>query len=372
MMNPDLPSDGSVDPPRYGHIQVEATSRCNLRCRTCLAHSLESQWLSTDLTEKSFARIVEIADRCKSIHLQGWGETLLRDDCADLIRRLKRQGVKVSLSSNGTLMAPKQAKGLIEAGLDSMAFSFAGPSAAVQDELRGKGTFDAAVKSVKTFVAERKGPSAPPVVLSYLLTPDNLKALPKAVGLCARLGADGLKGVHMVHVCTSDQEGLVAYHSRNGTTWLQVRARITARWKGVSLWLPPLHPVTVPLCEKNPLENFFVGSDGSVSPCVYLNPPLKGTFDRFIEGKEVPTSRVIMGNLHEQSMDDIWQTEGYRSFRKAFHERVRIDDELLARITPDFEGMKRLDGAVSRIKTLFAENYPPPEPCRYCGHVKGL
>ncbi len=372
MIDPDLPSDGSEEEPRYGHVQVEATSRCNLRCRTCLAHTMESRWSSIDLSERSFARLVEIAHRCKSIHLQGWGETLLRGDCTDLVHRLKKQGAKVSLSSNGTVMEPKQAQNLIEAGLDSMAFSFAGPSAAVQDELRGKGTFDAACQSVKTFVAARRSPLAPPVILSYLLTPDNLRALHKAVALCARLGADGLKGVHMVHVCTSDQERMVAYRAPRRTTWLQVRARITARLHRVALWLPPLNPITVPLCEKNPLENFFVGSDGSVSPCVYLNPPVQGAFPRFIGGKEVPTSRLIMGNLHEQSMDEIWRSEPYESFRNAFRERVRIDDELLAGITPDFEGMKRLHGAVWKIKTLFAEKYPPPEPCRNCGHIEGL
>ncbi len=278
----------------------------------------------------------------------------------------------MSLSSNGTVMPPELANALMASGLDSMAFSFAGPSAEVQDGLRGEGTFDTAVKSVKTFVTARQGLSTSPVILGYLLTPENLTNLPRAISLCARLGASGLKGVHMLHVCTPDHERMVAYRFRRKTTWLQVRSWIAARLKGVSLWLPPLHPVTVPVCEKNPLENLFVGSDGSVSPCVYINPPLQGEFPRVIRGKEVLTSRLVMGNLHDQSMDEIWGNERYESFRNTFSERVQIHDEMLFGVTPDFEGMKRLDRAAARIKTLFAEDYPPPEPCRNCGHMEGV
>ena len=196
----------SVKRPTYNHIQVEITSRCNLRCRTCLYFHFEPQWVAQDLSPKALEQIAVIAPRCRSIHLQGWGESLLREDCSALISEFKKMGPKVSLGTNGTIMDRKLAWDLIEAGLDSMAFRIAGMSAAQQDPLRGEGTFENAMRSIKLFADFRSSAKQPPILVNYLLTPANLKQLPKAMSLCSRLGVDTLQPTHMVHMASRTRE----------------------------------------------------------------------------------------------------------------------------------------------------------------------
>ena len=43
---------------------------------------------------------------------------------------------------------------------------------------------------------------------------------------------------------------------------------------------PPSLPTDVSLCDENPLKNLYISSDGEVSPCVYLYPPLPSPFKR--------------------------------------------------------------------------------------------
>ncbi len=365
-------SELSGEPKRFRNVQVEVTSRCNLSCRTCLYHSFEPQWKAQDLSETAFDRILEVVHRCDSIHLQGWGETLLRDDVPDLIGKIKARGARVTLSSNGTPSGCAAPCALVEAGLDSMAFSLAGPSADVQDPLRGKGTFAAAAASVRRFSGVRGAERLPPLLLNYLLTPANVASLYQAVALCAGLGADGIHPTHMVHVSTWEQDKLVSYDRGLPFRWSFAKSSVCALWRGVSLVLPRLTGALVPVCEKNPLESFFVGSDGSVSPCVYLNPPIMGDFPRIFRGTETTASRVVMGNLHDSTIDGIWTSSAYVRFREIFRKRLEVHDRLMSRVTPDFDGMERLDRSVARLRELYAEEIAAPEPCRVCGKLYGL
>ncbi len=357
---------------KYSSIQVEVTSRCNLCCRTCMYAYFGHCWDARDMSDRVLDRVLEAAPQCGAMHLQGWGESLLRDDCVGMVQRVKKAGCQVSLSSNGTIMTERLAKDLIDAGLDSMAFSFAGPDRPTQDGLRGSGTFDAATQSVSTFVKVRGARKAPKVLLNYLLTPENASRLPAAVSLCAALGADLLVARHMVHAVAAEQAEMISYNLAKEFRWSQLLARLKASRHGKQLILRPMKDILAPVCDKNPLESFFVGADGSVSPCVYLNPPVSGMFCRIFRGKEHVSDRVIMGNLNDASIDEIWNSDRFRAFRELFQRRLEVHEKLLAGVTPDFGGMQRLNDATAKLRECFEESLQAPEPCRVCPHLFGL
>jgi hypothetical protein len=176
----------------------------------------------------------------------------------------------------------------------------------------------------------------------------------------------------MIHVATRFQEELIAYPLKFADRWAVFRARMAVVGKGVALSMPSLKENLVPVCEKNPVENLFVGADGSVSPCVYLNPPLTGRFPRIFKGREILSSRLIMGNLNQACLNDIWTRSSYKKFRKAFEDRIAVYQQMMTGITPDFEGLDHLQKASDRLNTLFKKRYPAPAPCRICPHLYGL
>ena len=359
------------DLPVYNHIQLELTSRCNLRCRTCIYGHYPERWVATDLASAVFDRVMDVAPRTRSIHLQGWGESLLRDDCPQLVARAKDAGLAVSLSSNGSIMSSALAHGLIDAGLDSMAFSFAGTSSAEQDPLRGDGSFTQAAEAAAIFTGSRPA-SHPPVLMNYLLIRPHRSRLPRALRLARRLGMDRIEVGHLIHPVSPQQSDWPAYpesaSDRQCLFWL----RLSVLWHRTTLGLPSMKRQPTAVCPKNPLENIFIGADGTVSPCVYLNPPLNATIPRFVEGQVTESPRVIMGRLTEQSLDEIWNQPTYRAFRSRFEQRVKAYETHMAGITPDLDGLVKLERSVDRLEALFDSSLRPPEPCRRCPHLQGF
>jgi MoaA/NifB/PqqE/SkfB family radical SAM enzyme len=359
------------DLPVYNHIQLELTSRCNLRCRTCLYGHYPERWVAADLAPAVFDRILAVAPRIHSIHLQGWGESLLREDCPELIGRVKQAGLAVSISSNGGIMSPALARALIDAGLDSMAFSFAGTSPREQDPLRGAGSFEKAVEAAAVFSTNCKA-SRPPVLMNYLLIQPNRSSLHRALRLTKRLGMNRLQVGHLVHPVAPEQADWPAYPETVAGPQRMFWLRLSVLWHRTALGLPSMKGQPTAVCPKNPLENLFVGADGTVSPCVYLNPPLNSTIPRLVEGGVMEFPRVIMGRLTEQNLDDIWNQPAYRRFRYAFEQRVKAYAAHMAGIRPDLDGLAKLERSVDRLRALFSGPLRPPEACRLCPHLQGF
>jgi cyclic pyranopterin phosphate synthase len=105
---------------KVDYLRVSVTDRCNLRCIYCNplghAHLAEGQGiLSTD----EIVRVVGLCTRCgiRRVRLTG-GEPLLREDIADLVRKLAGiVGIEdLSMTTNGVLLGSMAAE-LKEAGL---------------------------------------------------------------------------------------------------------------------------------------------------------------------------------------------------------------------------------------------------------------
>ncbi len=127
--------------PRYQSLQIELTNRCNLSCQTCLRTVPGIKLHEQDLSFSALEQLQPSLQRTTSVHLQGWGESVLLDDLPERIRWFKAQGCRVSFTTSGTLMTAGQAGQLVASGLDSITFSMAGATAVIQDRLRGLGTY---------------------------------------------------------------------------------------------------------------------------------------------------------------------------------------------------------------------------------------
>lgn len=96
------------------NLRISLTSRCNLRCIYCHAEGEVNpkEQMSTD----EIAELMRVGAQfgIRSVKFTG-GEPLLRQDLVDIIRSVP-PGVESSLTTNGTLLAPKAAD-LKEAGL---------------------------------------------------------------------------------------------------------------------------------------------------------------------------------------------------------------------------------------------------------------
>jgi len=130
------------------------TQACNLDCHYC---SLGKASVSKNFPKDFFYKIVEELGSLgvKSLLLSG-GEPLLRSDLLDMIS-FASQRLKVSLSTNGTLICENEAHKLKEADVSEIAISLDGVSARTHDGLRGKGNFQRTLKGIDSLKREGLG-----------------------------------------------------------------------------------------------------------------------------------------------------------------------------------------------------------------------
>jgi radical SAM protein with 4Fe4S-binding SPASM domain len=151
------------------------TSKCNLYCLHCYISAGPQGWskeLSRDEILDVANDIVEL--RLPLVTLTG-GEPLLRDDFWDLAGRLVGGGVKVAVSTNGTLISEDTATRLAKLGVSYVGISLDSVNPQFHDMFRGvKGAFARALRGVESSLK-----AGVPVGLRMTLTRYNIgEAIP--------------------------------------------------------------------------------------------------------------------------------------------------------------------------------------------------
>jgi MoaA/NifB/PqqE/SkfB family radical SAM enzyme len=341
-------------------FQLEVTSRCNLKCVMCPVTVLAEHWPGRDMDWATFERAAQAFARAKWVYLQGWGEPLLHRRLVEMVERAKGAGCRVGFTTNGTRLTPEAGARLIGAGLDLLAVSIAGASAATHEAIRVGSDFGRLIENLRGFVRQRRG-RAPKVEILYLMTPANLAELPRAVELAAALGADELAATNLDYVITPGLDALRAYGEGPPARALRAaldEARAAAGRAGIAFRSYPLQFREMAVCDLNPLRILFISAEGDVSPCVYTSLTGQGSIPRIFEGRALVAPVVRFGNLNERRFEDIWESASYREFRAAFAARLR--------------------GAASMVLGPLAggaaaeEPPPPPEACRSCPKLYGI
>lgn len=133
------------------YMRISITDRCNLRCRYCMPHGIESVPMSEILTLEEYVQIAACgaAMGIRKIKVTG-GEPLVRLGCCELVRMLKNSpGIeKVTLTTNGILLE-KYLDSLIEAGIDGINISLDTLNPALYKALTGGGELEQVLGAIK-------------------------------------------------------------------------------------------------------------------------------------------------------------------------------------------------------------------------------
>jgi radical SAM protein with 4Fe4S-binding SPASM domain len=110
---------------RITQLNVELTNRCNLSCVMCpVNHDMERERHDLDL--ESFKRLVDENRYIDLILMFQWGESLLVNEFYDCVRYATDHGIRVMVTSNGTLLTEKVCGKILDCGLERITFSVDG------------------------------------------------------------------------------------------------------------------------------------------------------------------------------------------------------------------------------------------------------
>ncbi|HYP27028.1 MAG TPA: radical SAM protein [Blastocatellia bacterium] len=302
-------------------LYLETTNRCNLLCQHC-PRTFASVERPADLSFEKMKMIVEQVPNLKQAVLHGIGEPLINKELPQIIRYLKDRGVYVLFNSNGTMLYPHIQKELIESGLDEYRVSLDAADAETFAKVRGLPRFNLIVKNVREFVALKKerGVENPKLSLWLVGMKETLEELNAFVRLARDMGVgevylqrlvffeDGQHGQGLARSdqalfgAVSDEEaGLIA-----GAHALADEIGVAFHASGAASPEQSLMPRDSgqpwSLCRR-PWTLMYITANGNVLPCC-ISPFAERDYDS-----------LILGNVFERPLMDIWNDHLYRKFR---------------------------------------------------------
>jgi Fe-coproporphyrin III synthase len=132
-------------------VDIELTSNCNLRCRYCYFFNNPAVDYTDLPTEEWFQFFDELGSLgVMNLTLAG-GEPFTRKDLPVLLERIVHNRMRFSLLSNGALIDDDMAAFLAGTGrCDHVQISVDGSKPESHDPVRGKGSFENAVRGIRT------------------------------------------------------------------------------------------------------------------------------------------------------------------------------------------------------------------------------
>ena len=219
---------------------VEPSGKCNLACTFCDLHSGRvegTERLKGLMTEETFARIVdqlaEMPFVLKELQYHGNGEPLLNKNLPDFVRYAKSRGVaeKHRLTTNGTMLTPKNLEKVIEAGIDEIHISLDVADREGYKDLKGCDLYDKVDANLDTAIAYMEQQSRCVLYIKHALPHRDgdysfTKEISDAVVQKYRARAEHSSVVHLKgQPLVTMQDGKKARRNRSGSTTPRARFR---------------------------------------------------------------------------------------------------------------------------------------------------
>jgi radical SAM protein with 4Fe4S-binding SPASM domain len=327
------------------------TNRCNLNCLHCHQDSSPTSSATELTTSQAFKVIDNMSNAGVAILTFSGGEPLLRKDLYDAVKRASDNGVLCTIASNGTLMTSQVAKKLAKAGIRRVEIGLDGARAETHDFLRNKpGSFEATIKGIENCAAV----GFDELATTMTLHSKNINELEETMDLAEKLGATRFylnrlipagRGVEACHLDVTPREKIKAletlhnkfYKSVTEGSGMQCYARGMTyyarlgyeRSKGkVFTVSEALSGYEKMFQEKFGLEvskivrKLATGFGGCSVGLTYAGLTASGDLIPC-----VPASSIKLGNLLEQSLEEIWthsELLNYIRNRKALKGSCRI------------------------------------------------
>jgi radical SAM protein with 4Fe4S-binding SPASM domain len=269
--------------PKY--FEIETTNFCQARCEMCTINDWErkSRLMGDDTFEKVAQELSKYSAWIEKVALFRDGEPLLDKKIHLRVKRIKEAGIKkVSFSTNAGLMTEEKARAVLTAGIDEIMFSIDGFTKEVYEKIRVGLNFEEVTDNVRRFIQIRN-----------------------------EMGAHTRICIRMVL-----QEGNEHEHQQWVDYWLsQVKSTDSVYAKGLHSWGNQLDGYENRQDVMNyrqpcisPFSTMVVHSDGEVGLCgVDYN------------------AKLSMGNVKEQTLEQIWRSDKFEDVRKKHESGQRND-----------------------------------------------
>lgn len=265
--------------PRFMHLELDITNKCNLRCVMCY-HSFEAtrRLPTVNMAPEDFGAIADaVLPRAGRLSLSLGNEPLMSPHFIPVLRLAAKHRVpEVNFFTNGFLLDEAKIEAIIECGVTQVCVSLDGATAPTYNAIRRNSDFDRVVGNVARLIARRNelGSRTPRVRFDFVMMQRNVHEAEAIVHLASRLGVQEMNFCHLVSYEGLDMEGESLKHTKALCNYWLLRALDAANRAGIPV---PFHPQLFDL--ELPKEPDRIAADVPVPAPPADSPAVQGPFD---------------------------------------------------------------------------------------------
>ncbi|PZD71904.1 Putative mycofactocin radical SAM maturase MftC [Acaryochloris thomasi RCC1774] len=286
-------------------LEVEPINSCNFRCPHCQVTHWDKEALKLKIDR--FEAILKQLPKLIWVKLQGMGEPLLNRELIPMLELGESKNIKMSLTTNGSLLSGKAAHSLADLTNTSINVSIDGASAQTFEQIRVGGKFDVVCKNIKEFMNLVDHKNKSNINAWMVLTKRNFHEADDVVKLVKELGLKSLTLQIFINDWGKDDlseyaDSISLVSDESFSKQLnQVLSQVkeTAAKEDVDLRVFDGDFYTESNICSWPWKSSYICSNGDVVPCCML----------------ADSDTVKMGNVFEEDFKDIWNSEKYQDFR---------------------------------------------------------
>ena len=308
--------------PDVNKLYIEATTGCNLQCRTCIRNIWDDpQALMSRETIQCLLASLDDLPNLQRVIFSGFGESLTHPHIFDFIESIRKHELAVTIATNGLLINPIIASELVKLGVDRVMISIDGGKPETFADVRGA-LLSQIVENIRNLnEAKRQLRSLfPSIGIEFVALRSNVAELEQVSQLASQLNVSRILVSHVLPYTEElRDEVLYGYEPVPPFKTISWPLRADAWIMWATQDLPRMHWGADRRCRFVQDHAMVIGWDGGISPCYALSHNYRYFA---IDGREKLVSRYGFGNVNENSLAEIWMSEDYVRFRnevKGYH-----------------------------------------------------
>jgi MoaA/NifB/PqqE/SkfB family radical SAM enzyme len=290
-------------------IQVEINTGCNLTCPMCptatFARGRPPARISAGTYREVFGRSFRPG---YTVLFNGFSETLLNRDLAEMVRFEVDRGNRVFVGTNGVLLEEPLLSELLDAGVAKLCVSLDTPDPGLFAQLRPGAAWEAVLDRVaQTRDAIERKAAGTRIGINYVVMRSTAHAVHDFLRLMHRYRLDELALIKLMKMPGQDDD---AFFQREWLDWPAYyqgldlpRLRDAASQWGIELMWSDQGGPDLPGCAV-PASGLYVAGNLDVASCAFtcLQP------------------EYVFGNLGRETISDILAHPAFRAFRSHFEQ----------------------------------------------------
>jgi len=265
---------------------ITTVAFCQLSCPFCRAgNALRKEYDFVKRGKMSAETLTNIMDKVPftKCNYHNWGEPLLHPNIVEFVEEGKRRNKMIELHTNMQKMTPETAEGFVKAKIDIISVSCDGTTQEVYEKYRVGGNLEKVIKGAELLAHFKKKHNSkfPHIRWQMVVNKHNQHQADEFKRFALSHGAN-------TAVCAD-------MYSQTPEGWFKIKEYATTdkRWKAVKVI------GTVTKCNE-PNHRFAVDWNGDVYTCC----------------NTVGIESYKMGNINEQSFEEIWHGDKYEYVRR--------------------------------------------------------